>query len=130
MAAHGFERATRDIDIVYSTAPSSCSSLASVLEELRAEVVFADEPEGAAISGEVLQRGGHFRFSTEAGPLDAMSQVSGFDFPRLQADAIGIRIDDFELLVCSYDALIAMKSATGRARDLEDLQALREVQSD
>lgn len=128
MAAHGYERATRDVDIVYSTEPASCTAFAEVLGDLRAEVALADEAVGSTeIDAEMLRRGGHFRFSTEAGPLDALSKISGFDFPALARDAIEAELGDFSLLICSLDSLTAMKESTDRPRDQEDLKALREV---
>ena len=130
VAAHGLERATRDVDIVYSPGAESCERLAALLAELRAEVVAADEPAPRdGITGEWLTRGGHFRFATEFGPLDALSEVSGFDYGRLAFDAVRIELGDFELDVCSYEALLAMK-ATGRPEDAEDLRRLRESRGD
>lgn len=128
VSAHGFERATRDVDVVYSLEAASCGRLAGLLAELGAEVVVADQPApGGKITGTWLAGGGHFRFATELGPLDALSQVSGYDYGRLQAEAVRAALDDFELQICGYEALVAMKRATGRPQDTEDLRRLDEA---
>lgn len=131
VAAHGFERATRDVDIVYSPALASCERLTAVLAELRAEVMFADQPpRGGGIDALWLAEGGHFRFATESGPLDALSQVAGFDYGALREDAISVELDDYELAVCSYESLIVMKRAGGRPRDEEDIKGLAEARDE
>jgi hypothetical protein len=44
VAAHGFERGTRDVDIVFSTERTSCERLAATLDELDASISIADTP--------------------------------------------------------------------------------------
>lgn len=128
VAAHGFVRATEDVDLVYATAPASCERFATVLSELGAEVTFADTPEpGTGITAEWLAAGGHFRFSTEGGPLDALSAIHGLRYGELASRAVGASLGDLELLICSYEDLVAMKSAGGRDRDEIDLEELRRI---
>jgi Nucleotidyl transferase AbiEii toxin, Type IV TA system len=131
VAAHGYVRATEDIDVVYSTDLESCTRLAAALVELRAEVAFADQPApGGEIAAEWLAAGGHFRFATESGPLDALSSVAGLAYEQLFAQAVIVRMDDLEVPVCSYEDLVAMKSASGRPRDDADLAELRRIRGD
>ena len=128
VAAHGFVRATEDVDLVYSTQAASCERFSSALAELGAEVTFADTPEpGAGITAEWLAAGGHFRFSTEAGPLDALSAIHGLRYEELASRAVGSSLGDLDLLICSYEDLIAMKTAGGRDRDEIDLSELRRI---
>ncbi|GIK78601.1 MAG: hypothetical protein EDQ89_01280 [Acidobacteria bacterium] len=131
VAAHGYVRATADVDIVFSTDAESCGRLAAVLGELRAEVVLADRPapeEG--ITGPWLAEGGHFRFGTEAGALDALTTVAGFDYERLAASAIGVGIGAAVVAVCSLEDLLVMKAAGDRARDRADIEELRRLHGD
>ncbi|MFN8112071.1 MAG: nucleotidyl transferase AbiEii/AbiGii toxin family protein [Solirubrobacterales bacterium] len=128
VAAHGFVRATEDVDLVYATTSTSCERFASALADLGAEVAFADSPEpDSGITGEWLAAGGHFRFSTDGGPLDALSAVHGLDYEELASRAVGSSLGDLDLLICSYEDLIAMKSAGGRDRDEIDLAELRRI---
>lgn len=131
VAAHGYERATRDVDIVYSTDTGSCEALAGALRELGAAVEFADEPapEGR-LDGGWLARGGHFRFATDAGPLDALSTVAGRDYEALAAAAVPVDLSGSEIFICSFDDLRAMKAAGSRPADEEDLRRLAEARGE
>ena len=131
VAAHGYPRATADVDIVFSTDVPSCERFASALEELRSEVAFADRPEPpAGITGPWLAEGGHFRFVTEAGPLDALSTLAGFDYARLASAAIRIEFSGVEVAICSLDDLLAIKASGDRARDRADIEELRRLHGD
>lgn len=128
VAVHGYERATRDVDLVYSTELVSCERLVGVLRTLDARVEFADEPLGEAYDWvDALVAGGHFRFATEAGPLDAISWTEGRDYADLKRDAVELKLDDTPLYACSYEDLIRMKRAAGRPQDEADLIALEDA---
>lgn len=128
VAAHGYERATRDVDVVYSTAADSCERMAALLAELGAVVEFADTPApGEGIEASWLAEGGHFRISTDAGPLDALSAVAGLDHAALARRAVTVELSGATIPICSYEDLVAMKRNGGRPRDEEDLRELEEV---
>ncbi len=128
VAAHGYERATRDVDIVFSTERDSCERMASVLRELDARVDFADLPVPEdGITADWLAAGGHFRFATDGGPLDALSIVAGLDHRALAERAITVELSGSSIPISSYDDLVTMKRSGGRAQDEEDLRALREA---
>jgi hypothetical protein len=126
VAAHGYERATRDVDIVFATELENCERFAAVLERLEARVRVADLPApGGKISPQWLAAGGHFVFSTRHGLLDALSWIAGFDHAALESRALTVELSDgTSLRVCSYEDLVAMKQLAGRPRDLEDLREL------
>jgi len=131
VAAHGYIRATADVDIVFSADVDSCDRLAAALAELRAEVALADrQPPKEGITGSWLAEGGHFRFATEAGSLDALTAVAGFDYGRLAASSIDVEIGATVVAVCSLEDLLTMKAAGGRARDRADVEELRRLHGD
>ena len=75
VAAHGFVRATEDVDLVYSTTPASCDRFASVLAELGAEVTFADAPEpDGGITAEWLAAGGRDRDEIDLAELRRINE--------------------------------------------------------
>ena len=132
VAAHGYERATRDVDVVFATDLENCARFASVLGELDARVRVADLPApGGQITTEWLAGGGHFVFATTHGLLDALSWIAGFDYTTLKSRALTVALaDGTELPVCSYEDLVAMKRLANRPRDLEDLRELEAFRDD
>jgi hypothetical protein len=131
VAAHGYERATRDVDIVFATDVENCKRFAAVLRGLDARVRVADLP---APSGEItadwLAGGGHFVFATAHGLLDALSWIACLDHATLDSRALTVELaGGTELRVCSYEDLVAMKRVADRPRDradLDELKALRD----
>jgi hypothetical protein len=103
VGAHGYPRATKDLDIVPDPAPENLRRLASLLAELDASILgmeeFADE-EVVQLDAAGLEMGGNFVLLTRHGRLDIMQLVG--------------------------PELVAMKEAAGRPEDLIDLRRLRE----
>ena len=132
VAAHGYERATRDVDIVYATDLDNCERFATTLQRLEARVRVADLPaRGGEISAQWLAAGGHFVFSTAHGILDALSWIAGLDYTTLESRALTVELSDGTALrVCSYEDLVAMKQLAGRPRDLDDLRELEALRED
>jgi len=130
--AHGYVRATKDVDIVYDLAIDNCNRLADALEELRAEVRAADTlPPDGRISGDWLATGGQFVFATEHGQLDALSRMSLGQYDDLSAaSATTALLDGAEVAVISYEDLVRSKEAAGRDRDLLDIEELRRVRGE
>jgi hypothetical protein len=101
-----------------------------VLADFGAEIQFAGEPSPPSTEADLaqsLESGGHFRFSTDAGPLDAISRSLGRDFLAMRDDAVETIVGEVRVLVCSYEDLVRMKSAAGRPQDEADLDALRRL---
>ncbi|MGI8944920.1 MAG: hypothetical protein ACR2GL_01600 [Thermoleophilaceae bacterium] len=127
IAAHGFARGTRDVDIVFATSAESCARLARALADVGASIVVADLPApGGRITAGWLADGGRFIFSTRYGTLAAFSWVAGNDYAALDSRGITVRLaEGTTLRVCGYDDLIAMKERARRPKDEEDLRNLR-----
>lgn len=133
VAAHGYRRPSRDLDIVPAPDAENLARLASALIALRARPAELgdfepDEMPADATRADDLARGGNFRLETDLGALDIMQWVSGIDadalFGELDRDALMFMLDDVPVRYCSLAHLRAMKNAAGRPRDLDDLQHL------
>ena len=59
--------------------------------------------------------------------LDVHPFVSGADLDRVWTNRVSGRFGATPVSYASLDDLIAMEEAAGRAKDLEDLKALREI---
>src|SRR3954451_19961358 len=133
VAAHGYPRATKDVDIVPAPDPANLAHLASLLRALNAQHYglgdfdaseFPFDPQDPA----QLAEGGNFVLTTRLGRLDIMQWVPGIPgelaFTHLSDRAVDTSVLDRPVRVCSRDDLIAMKRAAGRPQDLVDLQEL------
>ncbi len=124
LAAHGYVRATKDIDVVPAPTAENLARLAAALRDLEAQVDIGDlEPGELDLRPDVrgLGAGGNWVLRTRLGRLDVMQDVPGLrGYEQLRAGAIEVGGD----LYAGYDELISMKVASGREEDLRDIAAL------
>jgi hypothetical protein len=137
VAAHGFPRATKDIDIVPAPDPENRRRLYEALRGLEAEPLEigdlrADElPVPFAPDG--LDEGGNWALRTTAGRVDVLQWVPGVEegFAKLRLQALDVDLPDVgRVLFAGYADLVAMKRAAGRAQDDRDLDELRVIRGD
>ena len=133
VGAHGFPRATKDLDIVPDPSPRNLERLAAALRDLEAVNHAAgdfDPPEFPfdPLVPAQLAEGGNFLLMTRAGRLDVMQWVPGIPgdvaYPHLRAAAVATTLGGHEIRVCSREDLITMKRAAGREQDRIDLRSL------
>jgi len=133
VGAHGFPRATKDVDIVPAPDAANLQRRAALLRELGAQHhglgdFDASEFPYDPLDPRQLAEGGNFVLSTRLGRLDIMQWVPGIPgelaHPHLIRDAVDTELNGHRLHVCSRADLIAMKRAAGRPQDLVDLQEL------
>lgn len=131
--AHGYVRATRDIDIVPDPAPANLTRLAMALDRLEAEVAGIEEFEESELpqlDAQGLALGGNWELETKHGRFDVMQPISELEFDDLVTTALDAQVFGHDVRVCSYDHLVAMKEAAGREEDLLDLKRLREARGE
>jgi hypothetical protein len=125
--AHGYVRATKDLDIVPAPTPKNYKRLADLLRELESEQIGVDahllpnqptDPAG-------LAEGGSFQLMTSLGQLDIMQE--GESVPPYAQLAGSAEVAEFrgrDVRVCSLAELVRMKRRAGRPQDEADLAAL------
>lgn len=135
VAAHGFPRATKDIDICPDPSEENLDRLASALAVLEASPIGLDEFEGELdpepdLNG--LKMGGNWTLLTKYGRLDVMQTFSfegGEDGEGVYGDLASRTVErDFlghRVKFCSYEDLLRMKQAAGRAQDKVDIESLK-----
>lgn len=130
VGAHGYLRATKDLDIVPDPDPENLGRLADLLAELNASVLGVEdfsEDEVVQPDAGGLEMGGNFVMTTAHGRLDIM-QLIGPDLEYADLDAAAVEDEVFghRVRFCGFDHLVAMKESAGRPEDEIDLKRLRE----
>lgn len=126
--AWGYLRATRDVDIVPDPEPMNLERLRQLLEALGARVEVEGGTLASSAIGTFLRAGDRALVSTQLGHLDVLQGLPQVpSFGELMRDARDADIGGVSVRVCSLDSLLAMKRASARPRDREDLEALADA---
>jgi predicted nucleotidyltransferase len=131
--AHGYVRATADIDLIVGIDEDNAVRLASALRELHARLrgVDAHLLDIDATDPGTLRNGASFTLDTDAGPLDLLNDVPGAgDYADLRARAIETTAAGVVVRVVALDDLLRMKRASGRPQDLTDIANLTASQTE
>lgn len=139
VAAHGFVRATKDIDICPDPDPENLQRLADALEELDAEPIGLDDFEEGEFDLqpdlEGLQYSGNWTLHTKHGRLDVLQHIQGLGsdgggWHELGPRAVTREFLGHQCLFCSYEDLLKMKRAAGRPQDEIDITSLMAARSE
>lgn len=134
VAAHGFPRATKDVDVVPTPDRENRRRLYEALAALGAEPLefgdFRPEELPVPFAPEGLDEGGNWALGTRAGRVDVLQWVPGIDsYDDLRRGAIAADVPGVGgVLFAGYEHVLAMKRAAARpqdTRDIEELQAIR-----
>ncbi len=117
MAAHGYPRATLDIDLWVMPSKGNARAVMRALRRF-----------GASVTGltlEDLQREGTvFQIGVAPRRIDILTTVSGLRFEAAYDRSLVATIEGMAVHIPSLDDLICSKQASGRAKDLADVEAL------
>jgi hypothetical protein len=125
--AHGYVRATADIDLIARQDRANLERLAAAFTDLNARLrgVDADLLEIDPTDPDTLANGASFTLETDAGPVDYLNDVPGAgDYAELRARSIETTAAGAVVRVVGLDDLIRMKRASGRPQDLRDIANL------
>jgi hypothetical protein len=119
--AHGHPRTTQDLDLVPEPSAANLERLRAALEALGARPVGATRPQPVK-----LPSGGALELDTDAGGVDIhLGRPGAAPYADLRSRALALELET-EVLVAGRDDLIAMKHASGRPIDRDDILALTE----
>lgn len=137
VAAHGFPRATKDLDICPEPSDRNLQRLADALIELDAEPIGLREFEGEfelTPDFDGLKLGGNWVLMTKHGRLDIMQSLKGLGddggWKELRPHAEKRTFLGHECFFCSYEDLLKMKTAAGRDQDKVDIRTLKTQRRD
>lgn len=120
MAAHGYPRATMDIDIWVRPSPENADAVMRALSRFGAALLNLTK-EDLQVDGTVFQIGVAPR------RIDIITAASGLDFEETFKRSLSVELEGIEVHIPGLDDLIRNKRASGRARDLADVEALESL---
>lgn len=128
MIAHGSARLTQDLDICYSTDAANLQALGNVLIELGAKLHGIPEQLPFVPDAWTLRRTMILTLDSDEGKLDLLVAPAGAPrYVLLRDRAIEVKLNGITVLVASLDDLEAMKRASGRPKDLIDLEEIEVI---
>lgn len=127
--AWGYVRGTRDVDVVPDPSRENLEKLDSLLKELGGKVEVAGRLLDSNAISMFLSTGDRTLVATELGHVDVLQGLPQVpSFAELDPEATDVDLGGMIVRVCSLDHLLAMKRASERPRDRDDLDALEAAQ--
>jgi predicted nucleotidyltransferase len=122
LAAHGYPRATMDIDIWIMPSPKNADAVLRALRRFGAPL--------HNLTKEDLQRDGTiFQIGVAPRRIDIITAASGLYFEDAYERSLSVNIEGIEVHIPSIEDLIRNKRATGRTKDLADAEALESLRN-
>ena len=129
VAAQGYGRATKDLDLVYATNAANLERLGDVLVALGARLRGVEEDVPFVPDARTLKRTAMLTLDTPLGSIDLLVDPAGADrYEAMRERALVVDLGDVEFRVASVEDLLSMKRAAGRPQDIADVDALLTAQ--
>ncbi len=119
MAAHGVPRATGDIDVFVNANPDNAVRILDALRDFGAPV---DQHGVAPVDFE--RPGLVYQIGLPPNRIDLLTRIDGLTFDEAARDAVPATLFGVPVRVPSVRALIRNKRASGRPKDLVDVEVL------
>lgn len=117
VAFHGYPRYTGDIDLFVEPTEENAARLLQVLDAFGFREV-GIEPQDLMTPGKVIQLG------YPPSRIDLVTSITGVSYAEAMAGHVAAHLDGLPVRMLGRDALLKNKRATGRAKDLADLEAI------
>ncbi len=117
MAAQGYPRTTMDIDFWVLPSPENADAVMRALRGYGAPLFDLTKED-------LTKEGTIFQIGVAPRRIDIITSASGLQFEQAFARALSTDLEGIEVRVPSIDDLITNKRASGRAKDLADVEAL------
>jgi hypothetical protein len=122
LAVHGVPRATGDLDVWIDRDPANADRVWEALVSFGAPLeALGFSRVDLAAPASVIQLG------TPPRRIDILTEITGVEFETAWRSRVSHPVGELQVPFLGRDALIVNKRATGRARDLADLEALGET---
>jgi predicted nucleotidyltransferase len=114
---HGYPRATQDLDVWIASSPQNATRVVTVLREFG-----FDMPE--VTTALVLRPNNIIRMGEEPVRIEILNWASGVDFDECYRERVVDTVDGVEVSLIGLEQLKVNKKASGRLKDLADLEEL------
>lgn len=119
VAVHGHPRATDDMDILVRPSAGNAARVFAALDRFGAPLrshgvtdqTFAQEQYG-------------YRIGRKPMLIEVLTAIDGVSFDAAAQSPVLVTVADFEVPTIGRDALLLNKRASGRAKDIADIEAL------
>lgn len=118
LGAHGFPRATGDIDIWVKADEINSINIYKALTRF-------GTPLDQLTINDFANKGIIFQIGVTPRKIDIITQLDGVSFDEADEDKIIVEVEGLKLPVLSFDKLIKNKLSTGRERDELDVKLLK-----
>ena len=122
LAAHGYPRATMDIDIWVMPAPDNADAVLRAIRRFGA-------PLHNLTKADLERDGTVFQIGVAPRRIDIITAASGLQFDQTFSGSLTVDIEGIEVHIPSVADLIRNKRASGRTKDLADAEALESLDS-
>lgn len=123
---YGYARLTGDVDFYYDITKDNIEKLYSALQ-----IFWSNDIPGIKSSSELSVSGNIFQFGVPPNRIDLINTIDGVNFSEVWenrlTEKLSIGSETYDLYIIGIDDLIKNKRATGRHKDLEDLEYLTEA---
>jgi hypothetical protein len=120
LAAHGYPRATMDIDFWVMASGENAEAVIRALERFGAPMQEISKKDFEA-------EGNIFQIGVAPRRVDIITSVDGLNFEDAFANSEILEIEGIPVHVLSKKDIIANKRASGRTKDLADIEMLEEI---
>jgi hypothetical protein len=122
MAAHGYLRATVDIDIWVVPSAENADAVLLALRRFGA-------PLDNLTKDDLQKDGTIFQIGVSPRRIDIITSATGLQFEETYGRSLSVNIEGIEVHIPSIDDLIRNKRALGRTKDLADAEALESLKT-
>ena len=125
LALHGVPRSTGDLDIWVRSTPGNAQRVLGALEAFGAPI-----QKHGITRADLETQGTVYQIGLPPRRIDLMTGLSGVEFEEAWTSRVEVEIDGRQIPFLGLEILRRNKKATGRDKDLLDLQLLGESQID
>ena len=122
LAAHGYPRATMDIDIWVMPSSANADAVLRALRRFGA-------PLHNLTKADLEKNGTVFQIGVAPRRIDIITAASGLQFDEAFSHSTAVDIEGLDIHIPSVADLIVNKRASGRTKDLADAEALENLES-